>query len=120
TYLTQKLNYFCLAFIPSIVPYLIAQFFFLDGSNHLFSLSINFGLIVILMCAMTSYRIHRRVSTLHAKNNLLVDSAKQQVKWTDELCQQLQDEVNKSRDIELQLQLGNQILEQKVKERTFD
>ena len=69
---------------------------------------------------MTSYRIHRRVSTLYAKNNLLVENAEQQVKWTDELCQQLQDEVNKSRDIEMQLQLGNQLLEQKVKERTFD
>ncbi|WP_436915196.1 EAL domain-containing protein [Acinetobacter gandensis] len=120
TYLTQKLNYFCLAFLPSIVPYLVAQFFFFDETNHLFNLSINFGLIVILMCAMTSYRIHRRVSTLYAKNNLLVENAEQQVKWTDELCQQLQDEVNKSRDIEMQLQLGNQLLEQKVKERTFD
>ncbi len=120
TYLTQKLNYFCLAFIPTIVPYLLSQFLYIDKSNHLFSLTINFALIVMLLCATTSYRIHRRVSTLYARNSLLVKDAEQQVIWTDELCKQLQSEINHSKDIELQLQLNNQLLEQKVKERTFD
>ncbi|MCW8038961.1 MULTISPECIES: EAL domain-containing protein [Acinetobacter] len=120
TYLTQKLNYFCLAFLPSIVPYLVSQFLFLDKSSHLFSLAINFALIVILLCATTSYRIHRRISTLYAKNSLLVKEAEQQVAWTDDLCKQLKNEINHSKDIELQLQLNNQLLEQKVKERTFD
>ena len=36
------------------------------------------------------------------------------------LCQQLQREVNKSKDIEAQLQFNNHLLEQKVRERTFD
>lgn len=120
TYLTQKLNYFCLAFLPSIFPYLVSQFIFLENSNHLFNLSINFALIVILLCANTSYLINRRISTLYAKNNLLVKNAEQQVCWTDELCQQLKTEVEKSKDIEFQLQLNNQLLEQKVRERTFD
>lgn len=40
--------------------------------------------------------------------------------WTDQLCQQLQTEMNRSKDIEQQLQFNNQMLEQKVKERTFD
>ena len=120
TYLTQKLNYFCLAFLPSIVPYLVSQLIFIEQSNHLFSLAINFAFIVLLLCASTSYRIHKSIATLHAKNRLLMQDAEQQVAWSDELCQQLQSEINHSKNIEMQLQLNNQMLEQKVKERTFD
>jgi PAS domain-containing protein len=50
----------------------------------------------------------------------LVDVAEQHNQWTEELCQQLQREVNKSKDIEAQLQFNNHLLEQKVRERTFD
>lgn len=120
TFLTQRLNYFCLAFIPAIFPYLASPFFTTETSNHLFHLTVNFTLIVILLCANSTTRIHKRISALYSKNNRLVKNAKQQVLWTDELCQQLQTEINKSKDIELQLQLNNQLLEQKVKERTFD
>lgn len=121
TYLTQKLHYFCLAFLPAAAPYLIVQFLLLSGeTNVLFNLSVNFALIVILLCANSSARINLRVAQLYAKNDLLAKKAEQQMLWTDELCQQLQSEINKSKDIELQLQLNNQLLEQKVKERTFD
>ena len=120
TYLTQKLNYFCLTFLPSIVPYLFAQFIFIGESNHLFSLAINFGLIVILLCATTSYRINNRLSSAYARNKLLTKHAEQQVEWADDLCKQLQNEISHSKDIEQQLQLNNQLLEQKVRERTFD
>jgi diguanylate cyclase (GGDEF)-like protein/PAS domain S-box-containing protein len=120
TYLTQKLNYFCLSFLPAAIPYLFAQFIFLEANDVLFNLSVNFALIVILLCASSSSRINTRLASLYAKNDLLAKKAEQQMLWTDELCQQLQSEINKSKDIELQLQLNNQLLEQKVKERTFD
>lgn len=120
TFLTQRLTYFCLAFIPAIFPYLTSQFISTETSDPLFHLTINFALIVILLCANITSRIHQRISALYSKNNRLVENAKQQVLWTDELCKQLQAEINKSKDIELQLQLNNQLLEQKVKERTAD
>lgn len=120
TYLTQKLSYFCLVFLPSLFPFLLSQIYHVSLSNPFFGLALNFAVIVILLCANSSYRIHRRTSRLYAENSLLVKNAEQQVAWTDELCQQLQTEVNKSKDIELQLQLNNQLLEQKVRERTYD
>ncbi|WP_347454806.1 EAL domain-containing protein [Acinetobacter thermotolerans] len=120
TYLTQKLSYFCLVFLPSLVPFFYLQITELHSINPFISLALNFSMIVILLCANSTYRIHRRTSRLYAQNNLLVTNAEQQVSWTDELCKQLQTEVNKSKDIELQLQLNNQLLEQKVRERTFD
>ncbi|WP_244782639.1 bifunctional diguanylate cyclase/phosphodiesterase [Acinetobacter sp. F-1] len=120
TYLTQKLSYFCLVFLPSLFPFLLSQIYHVSLSNPFFGLALNFAVIVILLCANSSYRIHRRTSRLYAENSLLVKNAEQQVAWTDELCQQLQTEVNKSKDIELQLQLNNQLLEQKVRERTYN
>ncbi|OLV80959.1 histidine kinase, partial [Acinetobacter baumannii] len=44
----------------------------------------------------------------------------QHTQWAEELCVQLQQEVNKSKDIEAQLQFNNHLLEQKVRERTYD
>lgn len=120
TYLTQKLSYFCLIFLPSLVPFFFLQITESSSLNPFSSLALNFSVIVILLCANSTYRIHQRTSRLYAENNLLVTNAEQQVTWTDELCKQLQTEVNKSKDIELQLQLNNQLLEQKVRERTYD
>ena len=116
--LTQRLNYFCLAFIPAIAPYFICQFVAPENSNYFFHLANNFILIFILLCANLAYRTHMRISLLSYKNQQLIKSAEQQVRWTDELCQQLTTEINKSKDIESQLHLHNQLLEQKVKERT--
>ncbi|EPH2444471.1 putative bifunctional diguanylate cyclase/phosphodiesterase, partial [Acinetobacter baumannii] len=54
------------------------------------------------------------------KNKQLVQVAEQHTQWAEELCVQLQQEVNKSKDIEAQLQFNNHLLEQKVRERTYD
>ncbi len=120
TFLTQRLDYFCLIFIPSIVPYFISQFILTDQINQLFHLTVNFVLIVILLCANSTVRIHKRLSALYLRNGQLIKNAEQQVLRTEELCDQLQNEMNKSKEIELQLQQNNQQLEQKIQERTFD
>ncbi|MCO8108624.1 EAL domain-containing protein [Acinetobacter indicus] len=120
TFLTQRLSYFSLVFIPAIVPYLISPLFFNSNTEPLFYLATNFALICLLICANTSMHMHRRLSSVYFKNNQLKKQAEQQVAWTDQLCQQLQTEMNRSKDIEQQLQFNNQMLEQKVKERTFD
>lgn len=120
TYLTQKLSYFGLLFMPCLVPFTISQVFESSSTNPFFSLSLNFAIIIVLLCATSTYRIYLRASRLYAENNLLVADAAEHISWSDELCKQLQIEVNKSKDIELQLQLNNQLLEQKVRERTYD
>ena len=120
TFLTQRLDYFCLIFIPSIIPYFVSQFILTDQINQLFHLTVNFVLIVILLCANSTTRIHKRLSALFLRNNQLIKNAEQQVAWTEDLCVQLKNEMDKSKEIELQLQQNNQLLEQKIKERTFD
>lgn len=120
TFLTHRLNDFSLIFIPTLLPYLASEFLPIDNGNSLFHLAINFMLIVLWICANITSRIHHRISMLYAKNDRLVKNAEQQMLVTDDLCKKLQAEIHKSKVIELQLQLNNQHLEQKVKERTFD
>ena len=120
TFLTQRLSYFCWVFIPVITPYIAAQFLIRSETSAFFFLATNFALITLIICANTSMHMHRRLSSVYFKNDQLKKAAEQQVDWTDQLCQQLQVEMNKSKDIELQLQFNNQMLEQKVRERTFD
>ncbi|WP_179995652.1 bifunctional diguanylate cyclase/phosphodiesterase [Acinetobacter sp. YH16053] len=120
TFLTQRLSYFCWVFIPVITPYIAAQFLVHSETSAFFFLATNFALITLLICANTSMHMHRRLSSVNFKNDQLKKAAEQQVDWTDQLRQQLQVEMNKSKDIELQLQFNNQMLEQKIRERTFD
>lgn len=120
TFLTQRLSYFCWVFIPAILPYIAAQFLIRTENSAFFFVATNFALITLLICANTSMHMHRRLSSVYFKNNQFKKTAEQQVEWTDQLCQQLQAEMNKSKDIEQQLQFNNQMLEQKVRERTFD
>lgn len=120
TYLTQRISYFYLVFIPSVLPYLLAQFLCFESSHQVFHLSVNFIVVVILLCANAVHRINRHVSRFSIKNKELKREAEKQVAWTDDLCKQLQKQVQKSKEIEQQLQLNNQLLEQKVRERTFD
>ena len=120
TYLTQHLSYFCLNFIPSILPYLYLAFSNQETLNPILSLTINCALIVILVCANITSKIYRRITILNVKNKHLLHQTAQQVDWTNQLCQQLQTEISKSKNIEQQLQFNNQLLEQKVKDRTQD
>ncbi|EPF87749.1 histidine kinase [Acinetobacter gyllenbergii] len=120
TFLTQHIRYFFLFFIPSIVPLIISQFLHRDHDHTLFYLAYYSSFFATVLCAQVTYKIHKRLALVLDKNKQLIDVAEQHNQWTEELCQQLQREVNKSKDIEAQLQFNNHLLEQKVRERTFD
>jgi hypothetical protein len=114
TYLTQSLRLFS-GFLPTILPLFISQFAHPQTAYSLFYVAYNFILIIFVFSAFASHRNKRRMSILFFKNKELKLNAEEQVKWTDELYQQLQVEMDKSKEIELQLQLHNQLLEQKSK-----
>lgn len=120
TFLTQHIRYFFLFFIPSIAPLIISQIVHQDSEHSLFYLAYYSTFFATLLCAQATFKIHKHLSQVLDKNKQLIDIAEQHNQWTEELCQQLQREVNKSKDIEAQLQFNNHLLEQKVRERTFD
>jgi diguanylate cyclase (GGDEF)-like protein/PAS domain S-box-containing protein len=120
TFLTQHIRYFFLFFIPSISPLVISQLLHKDQEHTLFYIAYYLSFFATLLCAQATFKIHKRLFQVLEKNKQLIDVAEQHNQWTEELCQQLQREVNKSKDIEAQLQFNNHLLEQKVRERTFD
>lgn len=120
TFLTQHIRYFFLFFIPSITPLVFSQLLHRDQEHTLFYLAYYSSFFATLLCAQATFKIHQRLYQVLEKNKQLIDVAEQHNQWTEELCQQLRREVNKSKDIEAQLQFNNHLLEQKVRERTFD
>jgi diguanylate cyclase (GGDEF)-like protein/PAS domain S-box-containing protein len=120
TFLTQHIHYFLLFFIPSVVPLVVLQLSQQNQDNILFYFAYYACFLAIILCAQATYKIHSRLSRALEKNAQLVDIAHHHNKWSDELCLQLQREIDKSKDIGAQLQFNNHLLEQKVRERTFD
>ncbi|OLV64862.1 hypothetical protein BS579_06205, partial [Acinetobacter baumannii] len=120
TFLTQQPRYFYLLFIPSTVPLIIGQFTHSQITQLPFYFAYNLAFVATLLCAYATQRNYQKISQLLFKNKQLVQVAEQHTQWAEELCVQLQQEVNKSKDIEAQLQFNNHLLEQKVRERTYD
>lgn len=120
TFLTQQPRYFYLLFIPSTVPLIISQFTHSQITQLPFYFAYNLAFVATLLCAYATQRNYQKISQLLFKNKQLVQVAEQHTQWAEELCVQLQQEVNKSKDIEAQLQFNNHLLEQKVRERTYD
>ncbi|QER40012.1 EAL domain-containing protein [Acinetobacter suaedae] len=120
TFLTQHIRYFFLFFIPSVLPLIISHLLYRNNEHTLFYLAYYSTFFATLLCAHATFKIHKHLSQVLDKNKQLVDVAEQHNQWTEELCQQLQHEINKSKDIEAQLQFNNHLLEQKVRDRTYD
>lgn len=82
TFLTQRLSYFCWVFIPVITPYIAAQFLIRSDTSAFFFLATNFALITLLICANTSMRMHRRLSSVYFKNDQL-KKGRRATSWLD-------------------------------------
>ena len=119
-FLTNRLRYFLAIFVPSIIPIIFSGVLFpgiLTGFPY-FAFILFF--VVIFCCAYVLNRTHRDHTDVMIKNRLLTDTHDVHIHQLKQLHQQLQQETDKSKEIEMQMQMHNQLLEQKVKERTYD
>lgn len=119
-YLAQRLRYFLFVFIPSAIPILFSKLFFDEHVAELYNYIFYVWFTVILISAIFTNRIHIRMNTLNYHNAFYLEQSRKHLKASTELQKQLQVEVQKSKEIENALQLNNQLLEQKVQERTYD
>ena len=119
-YLTQRLRYFLLMFIPSILPILLSKTFFPHSVPDTYNFIFYSWFVVVFISAILAHRIHQRLNRLNVHNQLYLTQSKQHLNEAALLQTQLQLEIEKSKGIENELQLSNQLLEQKVKERTYD
>lgn len=117
-YLTQRLSYFFLVSIPAIAPILLLQPINQQIFNQLFYFAFDFILVVICISAFALNRMHRKLAKLFIRNEQLIHNAEQQVQYSQRVCNELQQEMQHSKNIENQLHEYSQSLEQTIHERT--
>ena len=119
-YLTQRLRYFLLMFVPSILPVILPNTLFQDNVPDVYNYIFYSWFIVVLISAVLTHKIHRRLNRLNIHNQIYLKQSQLHLKESAQLQSQLKNEILKCKNIENELQLNNQLLEQKVKERTYD
>lgn len=120
TYLTQRLRYFLLIFIPSALPFLCTDYLYPYNVPDFFSLVVNSWLIVVLIAAILSFNIHRRLNTLDERNSFMLQRSYAHAESSNVLERKLKEQAEKSLEIRQQLLLNNEHLEQKVQERVTE
>lgn len=119
-YLTQRLRYFLFMFIPSILPIILSKYIFQSDAPNVYYYVFYSWFIVVFTSAILMHKIHLRLNRLNVHNQIYLEQSKQHIDESITLQNKLQREIDKSKYIENELQLSNQLLEQKVKERTYD
>lgn len=118
-YLTQRLRYFFMMFIPSTLPVVLSNIIFTSNIPAVYNYMFYTWFAVVLISAVLANKIHRRISLLNHHNQKYLIQSQQHLKESNELQKQLELEIQKCHRIESDLQTNNQLLEQKVKERTY-
>ncbi|QIO05409.1 EAL domain-containing protein [Acinetobacter shaoyimingii] len=118
-YLTQRLRYFIYMFIPSILPVILAKIIFASNVPHVYNYLFYVWFTIVFISAILTHRIHRRLNLLNIHNQFYLRQSKIHLDESSLLQQQLEQEIDKCKGIENDLQMHNQLLEQKVKERTY-
>lgn len=119
-YLAQRLRYFLLVFVPSALPVIFSKLLFFTQISDVYNFIFYVWFLVILICAVLTHKIYKRLNLLNNHNKFYLKQSQKHLVESTELQDRLKIEITKSKNIENQLQLNNQLLEQKVKERTYD
>ena len=119
-YLAQRLRYFLLIFVPSALPVVFSKVLFFNQISDVYNFIFNVWFSVILISAILTHKIHKRLNLLNNHNKFYLKQSRAHLEESALLQKQLKSEITKSHSIEDELQLNNQLLEQKVKERTYD
>jgi diguanylate cyclase (GGDEF)-like protein/PAS domain S-box-containing protein len=118
-YLTQRLRYFLFMFIPSILPVILSKIIFPSDVPNVYNYIFYAWFTIVFISAILTHKIHRRLNLLNNHNQFYLKESKKHLDESALLQDQLQQEIAKCKNIENDLQLNNQLLEQKVKERTY-
>lgn len=119
-YLTSRFRYFLFLFIPATIPCLLYKFLSFSPLSHYYQFSFNLILLFILLAGYITHKLHHKLDLVTFERSKLLLQSKQQTFDTNQLQNKLKHEIDKSVQIKNELLLNNQLLEQKVKERTYD
>ena len=119
-YLTQHFRYFLWIYIPSVLPAFCIELFFPSSIPTQYILMQDIWFVMIFMGAFISSRNHQKFDAMNSKNNEFFKQSQQHLEDSQQLQIQLQAEVTLTEAMKQELQLHNQLLEQKVQERIYD
>ncbi len=118
-YLTQKFQYFIYIFIPSSCV-LLSKIFLEKDISPAYYIILEICLLVVFISAILIKKQHDKIKNATGQKQQLRNQIKQHILNEKQLFNSLNLLAEKSQKIENELQLNNQLLEQKVKSRTFD
>lgn len=120
TYLVERFSYFLCIFLPSALPAICAQFLFFQDAFIIYGVISILWFSIIFISALMANRMHNHLKILNINNTKLIAQSQRHLDESKQLQNQLQKEFTKTEEIKNELQLNNQLLEQKVKERVND
>lgn len=120
SHLSQKFSYYIFIFLPSSFPIFAISFLFPQNTNEIYSMLFIVWFSLLFFSAYASHKIYNNLDLLNFKNAQLLQQSQSHLVASSTLQLKLQEEIGKTQEIRNELQLNNQLLEQKVKERTFD
>lgn len=120
TYLVERFSYFLCIFLPSALPAICAQLLFFHEEFIFYSVITTLWFSTIFISALIANRMHNRLKILNLNNTKLIEQSQRHLDESKQLQRQLQKEFTKTEEVKNELQLHNQLLEQKVKERVND
>ena len=119
-YLTQRFRYFLWIYLPSILPAFCIELLFPKSIPIQYLLMQDIWFVMIFMGAFISHKNHQKLDSMNIKNIELFNQSQKHLEEAQQLQQQLQAEATITETVKQELQINNQLLEQKVKERTHD
>lgn len=120
TFLTQKIQYFSIFFIPMITSFLLVESSLTLNEYPLFFFTTIFAIIMLCIYAYIANYLQNYLIKFNYQNRTLVVDAEKQIENTKQLNQQLNIEMQRSQMVRLELQDYSLTLEEKIKERTKD
>jgi len=119
-FLNQRFSYFTALFVPSSIPVFSIPLLFPQNTNEVYSTVFIVWFALLFFSAYISHKIYLNSEILNLKNRVLIRQSQQQLEQSKGLQLQLKNEISKTETMKNELQLHNHLLEQKVKERTYD
>lgn len=119
-YLAQRLRYFLYVFIPSAFLIFFSKLLFIHHMSEIYNFIFNVWFSIMLISAFLTYKTYKYLNLLNTQNKFYLKQSKQHLEECSALHTRLESEILKSKNIEQELQLSNQLLEKKVEERTHD
>ncbi|MFW1802147.1 EAL domain-containing protein [Acinetobacter nematophilus] len=119
-FLNQRFSYFTALFVPSSIPVFSIPLLFPQNTNEVYSTVFIVWFALLFFSAYISHKIYLNSEILNLKNRILIRQSQQQLEESKGLQLQLKNEISKTQTMKNELQLHNHLLEQKVKERTYD